>query len=96
MPTENIEQLFCKEYESLKSENKNLTNHNSQLKQDISSLTQEINDIILSLPNDEEFFNSLSADALLKIYNYGLKHCLFDKDTMQLIQAINIKKKGVK
>ncbi len=96
MAADNIEQLFCKEYESLKAENKNLTNHNQQLKDELSSIKQEVKDLLSSLPTNEEFYNSLSAESAAKICNYAVRNSIYDNETIQLIRAIIVQKKGDK
>lgn len=96
MAADNIEQLFCKEYESLKAENKNLSNHNQQLKDELSSTKQEIKDLLSSLPTNEEFYNSLPAEFLAKICCYAVKNSIYNNETIQLIRAIILKKKGDK
>lgn len=96
MAADNIEQLFCKEYESLKAENKNLSNHNQQLKDEVSSIKQEVKELLSSLPTSEEFYKSLPAESLAKICCYSVRNSVYDNEIIQLIRAVIVQKKGDK
>lgn len=81
MPIENIEQLFCEEYKSLKTENTNLKNHNQQLQQEITNFTN----VMKQLKLNEEIINNCSADCLSSLQTLGAKYNLFSAQTMKLL-----------
>ena len=96
MPSENIEQLFCKEYESLKSENKNLSNHNMQLKDEVTSLTTEFNSFLSELPINEEFLSFLSPNCIRYLVSYTTKNHIFDQEQFNLLLSAKSAKDNLK
>ena len=94
MPTENIEALFCKEYEQLKAENKNLQNHNQQLKDEVNNIKQEFKSLLSKLPQDEETLKLLPAEFLAEIYKQSVRYYVFDSATTNLILLYSKKDKA--
>ena len=95
MASENIEQLFCKEYETLKTENTNLKNHNQQLKNDLDSINDTLKIILENIEPTKKMLDKFSLRDLEIYYNFARKNNVYQTEKLNIIfEALSERKRG--